>query len=408
MWIYFLIVRIASLWNAKARLLVRGQAAALSLLSEQVRQGDSWIWFHAASSGEFEQARPVIGRLRAAEAAAGRHSKVLVTFFSPSGYEMHKGCEEADMVTYLPFATRRNARRFVTLLQPRMAVFIKYEYWPAYLRELRRQQVPVFSVASIFRHGQAFFRPLIGPVYRRLLRCFTRLLVQDEASQQRLARYGITRTAVCGDPRFNRVLEVAASSAPDALVDRFAADGAPLIVAGSTWPHDERLLARYVAGHPGVRLLLVPHEIDDRHLHLIFQLFQGRIVRYSEATERNADTCRVMVVDRMGMLARLYRYATVAYVGGGFGAGIHNTLEAAAYGVPVVWGPRWQRFREAEGLIGAGAGFSIRNYKELSAVLDTQLAAPGEAGRKAEDYVRSEHDAAERICRELLASVEKS
>ncbi len=398
--LYFLAIRIASLWNKKAKKLVRGQAQTLDRLRTELSQGEQWIWFHAASTGEAEQARPIIEAMR----RQGEHRKILMSFFSPSGYELWAGREAengVDKVVYLPFATRRNAKRFIELLHPETALFIKYEYWPAYLKELKHRAIPTYSVASVFRKWQPFFKPLTGKIYRNLLHCFTTLLVQDEASKELLAQYGITNVTIVGDPRFNRVLQVAHSTATDKTTSMFCKGDAPVIVAGSTWDEDERLLVRYINSHPNVKLVLVPHEIDQEHLHRLFNLFRGRFIRYSEASEQNIQSCQTLLVDKMGLLSILYRYATVAYIGGGFGAGIHNTLEAAAYGVPVIWGKCYDHFREATDLIAVGGGFSIRNYKQLEGVLDAQLAVPQEAGRKALAYVESEQEAVKKIAEEI-------
>ncbi len=403
MYIYFLLIRIASLWNDKARRLLRGQRATLSLLQERLTKGH-WVWFHASSVGEFEQGRPIMERLRRERPEL----KILLTFFSPSGYELRKDWHGADIITYLPFATRRNARRFLNIVKPEKAVFIKYEFWPAYLKELRKRGIATYSVASVFRPEQFFFRPIIGKPYLSLLHCFTHLLVQDEASKELLAEHGVENVTVCGDPRFNRVAQIASEAKEIPLVDRFTstdsfrnmmAEGrcTKILVAGSTWVRDEELLNKYIVEHDDVRLVLVPHETDERHIQQIFRIFEGRYIRLSEATLRNVDLYRVLVVDEVGMLSSIYRYATVAYIGGGFGKGIHNTLEAAAYGVPVVWGKNYKRFREAKGLIAAGAGFAVSNYAELREALDNAFMNAAEAGKRAREYVLSETDAAERI-----------
>ena len=413
MLIYFFLIRVAALWNEKARMLVRGQRESMALLHEKVTDG-RWVWFHAASAGEAEQGRPLMEKLRLEQPK----TKILLTFFSPSGYMQHKDYKGADLVCYLPFATRRNAKRFLDIVKPCKAVFVKYEFWPAYLRELRRRGIETYSAASVFRRQQFFFRPIIGRPYLSLLRCFTKLLVQDEASRRLLAEYGIDNTVVTGDPRFNRVAHIAAQAKEIPLVDRFvqgmpenrtgsgrmATDGGQpsVLVAGSTWPADEELLQRYVSTHENVRLVLVPHETDEKHLHEIFRIFSGRFVRLSKANMRNVDCCRVLVVDTVGMLSSIYRYADVAYIGGGFGSGIHNTLEAAIYGIPVVWGSNYARFREAQGLIDAGGGFAAGNYTELEAALDHAFLNAREAGNRAKGYVLSETDAADRIYNEIF------
>lgn len=367
------------------------------------------IWFHAASVGEFEQARPIIERLRREQP----NRKILLTFFSPSGYEMRKDYDKVDYICYLPFATRRNAQQFISVFKPSMAIFVKYEFWPAYLRELKRQDIPTYNIAALFRENQAFFRWWGGP-YRKLLRSFTTLFVQDERSRELLARYGYDNAVVAGDTRFDRVVEILRDqreipqlmrfTEPEISAIHYDAEPPQVIVAGSTWPKDEELLARYLTEHPNIKLILTPHEIDAAHLHFIFNLFQGRLVRFSEATLMNVNTNNVLLIDRMGMLSRIYRFATVAYVGGGFGAGIHNTLEAAVYGVPVLFGPRYHKFREAEDLIEVGGGFAVSDYASFAAAMDEALAHPKEYGRKAGEYVRSEVGATDKIYHALFTS----
>lgn len=403
---YFFLLYIAAFFgHRKARLLVRGQRETVRILKNSpIQKFDKWrgcVWVHAASVGEFEQARPIIERLRAEHPC----EKIVLTFFSPSGYEMRKNYNKVDKVLYLPFATRRNARLFISTLQPKKAVFVKYEFWPAYLRELKKQEVPTFSISAIFRPKQLFFLPW-GKPYLQLLHCFTHIYVQDQASLELLQVHGISRCSVAGDTRFDRVNQLAAL--PSDLSEGVSMeDKQHLLIAGSTWQQDEQLLARYIDTHPDIRLLLVPHEITDSHLHQIFQFFHGRYMRLSEITlnpqRSTLPAPRVIVVDKMGLLSKLYRYGAVAYIGGGFGAGIHNTIEAAVYGMPVVFGPKYQHFREAKALIAAGAGFSIRNYKQLEQALDNAFAHADELGQKARQYVESELGATDKIYNELFS-----
>ena len=401
--LYFLCIKIAALLgHKKARLLVQGQQETI----EQMNRGElaahqGCIWIHAASVGEFEQARPLIERLVAA------HKKVVVTFFSPSGYEARKHFEQAAGVYYLPFATRSNAKKFIEALQPQMAIFVKYEFWPAYLKELKKHAIPTYSISAIFRPGQRFFR-WYGWFSRQLLHCFTHIFVQDEASLALLNRIGANNCSVAGDTRFDRVWDIVQrqNAQPDArltFVERFAADSERVIVAGSTWPADEELIAQYIEDKD-CKLILVPHEIDEEHLHKIFNLFQGRYVRLSHATGTALVRAKILVVDTIGLLSRIYRFGQVAYIGGGFGEGIHNTLEAAVYGVPVIFGPKYHHFREAQGLINAGAARSIRNYQEMEEALDTALAQHAELGAKAAEYVQSELGATQTIYNDLFGN----
>lgn len=415
MGIYFFLIKIAALLgHRKAKLLVAGQANTLNLLRQE--GAERWrnaIWFHAASVGEFEQARPIIEALKVKVESESERPKIILTFFSPSGFEMRKNYDKVDGVFYLPFATHRNAVSFLTALQPKMAIFIKYEFWPAYLKELKRRAIPTYSVSAIFRESQLFFKPW-GGAYRSLLHCFTKLFVQDEASKALLNKFQIDEVEVTGDTRFDRVAQVAAQAKEIALVQQFSrveseseseSGKCRVLMAGSTWPEDEELLARYVEEHEDVKLVLVPHEIDEEHLHRIFQIFKGQFVRYTQTTPMNIQHTRVLVVDTMGLLSSLYRYADVAYIGGGFGVGIHNTLEAAVYGIPVLFGPNYQRFREAVGLIAAGASRSVSNYDELRDGLDNAFANQAQMGAKAKAFVEDGCGATQSILRSLKLKV---
>lgn len=399
MFVYFWILRLAALLgHSKARKLVCGQQRSLSDLEQWVAtlNGEKVLWVHAASVGEFEQARPIIERLR----RELPFRKILLTFFSPSGYELRKDYSMVDKVVYLPFATRRNAKRMVELLPLDAAVMVKYEFWPAYLDALHSHHVPTYLISAIFRSSQLFFCPF-GKGYRRLLHVFDRIFVQDAASAALLREYGVNKVEVAGDTRFDRVVEVRKQAQDLPVVERFVAGSDCVIVAGSTWLKDEQLLARYISDRTDVKVVLVPHEIDNDHLHEIFQLLEGRYVRYTEATAERMDNCRVLLVDTIGVLSSIYRYGNVAYVGGGFGVGIHNTLEAAVYGMPVVFGPNWEKFREARGLIEAGAAVSVKNYRELAVALDRAIAEQEAMGQKANDYVQGERGATNRILKHL-------
>lgn len=391
MHLYFFLVRLAALLgHEKAKKLVAGQRCTFDDLKPL--QGTNVVWIHAASVGEFEQARPIIERLKKEKP----EQKILLTFFSPSGYELRKDYPYVDKVVYLPFATERNAERFLQSVHVELAIFVKYEFWPAYLKALQRHHIPTYLISAIFRPGQLFFLPW-GKGYLKLLTCFTHIFVQDEASRQLLVSHAIREVEVAGDTRFDRVEEVMTHAKDLPLVQAFVEGAERVLVAGSTWPIDEQLLSRYIAERPNTRLVLVPHEIGAEHLHQIFQYFEGRYVRYSEATSTNIHHCSVLLVDTIGVLSSIYRYGQVAYIGGGFGEGIHNTLEAAVYGMPVVFGKKWKKFREARGLLTAGAARTVRNYDELVAALDEAFLRQTEMGRKASDYVQSERGATHRI-----------
>lgn len=405
-YIYFLLIRIAALFgHRKAQLLVRGEREAMGIVNAWRQAiGDAPVlWFHAASVGEFEQARPIIERLRKEQP----QYKILLTFFSPSGYELRKNYDQVDAVCYLPFATRRKAKQFMDTVRPSKVVFVKYEFWPAYLYALQAKQVPTYLISAIFRPKQYFFR-WWGKPWLPMLRCFTQVFVQDEASRQLLVQHGVTAVEVAGDTRFDRVTAIAQQKKELHIVERFIAppielmDAQKVLVAGSTWPKDEELLARYMREHEDVKLILAPHEINKEHLDYIFQLFEGRFVRYTEATPVNILHTRVLLVDTIGVLSSLYRYGQVAYVGGGFGVGIHNTIEAAVYGIPVLFGTNYHAFREAKGLIDAGAAVSVRNYKELTVALDATFETYEQMGQKAKAYVESELGATEHIMKAIF------
>lgn len=401
MLIYIFLVWLAGLFgHKKARMLFVGQRKATDALRMKLPHKSSKqerIWIHAASVGEFEQARPIIERLRTERLEV----QIVLTFFSPSGYNLRKDYDKVDAVTYLPFATRRNARMFLDVVKPDMAIFVKYEFWPAYLRELNKRGVKTYSVSSIFRERQAFFR-WWGKPYLNILKFFTAIYVQDEASARLLQAHNIDKVEVAGDTRFDRVHAIAQLSKDIPQIARFVESSERVIIAGSTWQPDEELLARYIGENPDVKLVLAPHEIHEAHLHQIFQLFEGRYVRFTEATINNLDAVRVLVVDTMGMLSSIYRYGTVAYIGGGFGVGIHNTIEAAVYGLPVLFGPNYRNFREACALIDAGGGKSVKNYREFKAAMDEALANHEKIGKKASDYVASELGATDKIYKKLF------
>ena len=374
------------------------------------------IWIHSASVGEFEQARPIIEQLKIKNSKL----KIVLTFFSPSGYELRKNYELVDGVFYLPFPNRRNANKFIDALQPSKVLFVKYEFWPPYLRALKKRGIPTFSISAIFRPTQRFFH-WYGKSSLNLLKCFTHLYVQDEASRALLAEHGLENCTVTGDTRFDRVVKIAdavrsepanAVGSPLAVrltpIAQFVQGAERVLVAGSTWPKDEALLAQLKIQNEKLKIILVPHEINDEHLHFIFNLFEGRIVKYSAVTGEGlpmTDESRfnilqhaqVMVLDTIGLLSSIYRFGQVAYIGGGFGVGIHNTIEAAVYGVPVLFGPNYHHFREAQGLIDAGAGKSVSNYAELAEAIETAFANHEEIGAKAAQYVESELGATEKI-----------
>ena len=394
--VYGLLIALASLFNEKASLMRKGQNRTFALLKEKLEPTARYVWFHAASLGEFEQGRPVIEQLKKERT----DTKIVLTFFSPSGYEVRKNYAGADIVCYLPLDTPRSARRFVQMVKPVQAIFIKYEFWPNYLLALQAQQVPTYSISAIFRPNQLFFQ-WYGSWYKKLLQTFKHIFVQDEVSLKLLADNGISNATIAGDSRFDRVVDLAGQANSIPLVEAFVQGAQKVIVAGSSWPKDEELLVRYLKEHADVKLILVPHEIHEAHLSAIFKLLGADYVRYTQADESNILSANCLVVDTIGLLSSIYRYGQLAYIGGGFGVGIHNTLEAAVYGVPVVFGPTFQKFREARELIAEGGAFSIDGYESLQLTLD-QLFEDKKGGAVAGAYVRKNTGATELILKRLI------
>ncbi len=397
-YLYALAVRLASLTNRKARLMIKGHRKTWRTLRDHAKERQHYVWFHAASLGEFEQGRPLMERLRREHP----EKRILLTFFSPSGYEVRKDYAGADLVCYLPFDTPLNARRFVRLVQPEKAFFIKYEFWHHYIDELHRAGVPVYSVSSIFRNDQIFFRPY-GRGYARVLHHFNHFFVQNEASRRLLNSLGVTQVSVTGDTRFDRVIDIRNQAKSLPLAAALTGDSRT-IVAGSTWPPDEEILIPYFNRHPELKLIIAPHEVNEERLRSIEQRLKRPALRYSQATPESSAQADCLIIDGYGLLSSLYRYATLAYVGGGFGVGIHNVPEAAVYGVPVFFGPNNQRFREARDLINEGGSFEVTSADDFQAQADRLLAderALAKSGQAAGDYIRRNSGATEAIFREV-------
>lgn len=397
-YLYALAVRLASLTNRKARLMIKGHRKTWRTLRDHAKERQHYVWFHAASLGEFEQGRPLMERLRREHP----EKRILLTFFSPSGYEVRKDYAGADLVCYLPFDTPLNARRFVRLVQPEKAFFIKYEFWHHYIDELHRTGVPVYSVSSIFRNDQIFFRPY-GRGYARVLHHFNHFFVQNEASRRLLNSLGVTQVSVTGDTRFDRVIDIRNQAKSLPLAAALTGDSRT-IVAGSTWPPDEEILIPYFNRHPELKLIIAPHEVNEERLRSIEQRLKRPALRYSQATPESSAQADCLIIDGYGLLSSLYRYATLAYVGGGFGVGIHNVPEAAVYGVPVFFGPNNQRFREARDLINEGGSFEVTSADDFQAQADRLLAderALAKSGQAAGDYIRRNSGATEAIFREV-------
>ncbi|RYZ21344.1 MAG: 3-deoxy-D-manno-octulosonic acid transferase [Chitinophagaceae bacterium] len=359
--LYALAIRIAARFNGKARAWVEGRRNWQERLRQALAGSDApVIWMHSASAGEFEQGKPVLEALR--QQYPGY--RILVSFFSPSGYEVGVKYKGADVVTYLPLDTHANAERFVDTVRPALVLFVKYDYWYHHLNAVCRSGTPLLLVSALFRPRQAFFK-WYGGLHRRMLTFFKRLFVQDDASVELLRRIGVAHASAAGDTRFDRVAHITHNPAPLPLIEAFVRNEDPVLVAGSTWPEDEDLLSGL---RLHLRLIIAPHEIGQAHVEQIRARYGPEAITFSELQRRGAapPEVRVLIVDNVGMLSRLYQYADITYIGGGFNkSGIHNTLEAAAWGKPVLFGPNYQKFREAIGLIDCGAAFSVGTAEEL-------------------------------------------
>ena len=408
--IYFVLwgIAIASLFNEKVRKMWRGERDAFRVLRENVDPSEKYIWFHAASLGEFEQGRPLMERIR----RDYPQYKILLTFYSPSGYEVRKNYEGADIICYMPVDTRLNAIRFLRLVRPVMAFFIKYEFWSNFLHILKYRNIPTYSVSSIFREVQVLFK-WYGRSYANVLKCFTRFFVQNEESKRLLAGIGITDVDVVGDTRFDRVLQIkeAAKHLPicEAFRKGISAEspaGIPsqdykVFVAGSSWPPDEEIFIRFFNEHKDWRLLIAPHVIAEEHLKLILSLLKDKkVVRYTQTTPEEAAGADVLIIDCFGLLSSMYHYGDVAYIGGGFGVGIHNTLEAAVWNMPVIFGPNNKKFQEAQGLLKSGGGFEINNFEDFAGLMKSMMndaAFLKSAGEKAGEFVASLSGATDKV-----------
>lgn len=381
--IYFVFwgIAIASLFNEKVRKMWRGEREAFKILKQKVDPNAKYIWFHAASLGEFEQGRPLMERIR----KDYPQYKILLTFYSPSGYEVRKNYEGADIICYMPVDTRLNAIRFLRLVRPVMAFFIKYEFWSNFLHILKHRNIPTYSVSSIFREDQVFFK-WYGRNYAGVLKCFTRFFVQNEESKRLLEGIGITAVDVVGDTRFDRVLQIKEAAKQLPICEAFRTGVASsqsadvphhdfkVFVAGSSWPPDENIFIPFFNEHKDWRLLIAPHVIAEEHLKLILSLIKGKkVVRYTQTTPEEAAEADVLIIDCFGLLSSMYNYGDVAYIGGGFGVGIHNTLEAAVWNMPVIFGPNNKKFQEAQGLLKSGGGFEINTYEDFSGLMSSLM-----------------------------------
>lgn len=398
--LYVLGIRIASIRNQKAGEWVAGRKNLLEELSSKITQSDRTIWFHCASAGELEQGKPLIEECK----KQYPEHKIVISFFSPSGFAAAQKYQHADVVTYLPADTPENAKRFVELLHPELVVFVKYEYWYHHLAAVAFRHIPLLLISAIFREEQVFFK-WYGSFYRQLLFLFRQIFVQDEASLQLLRKHNINHCSISGDTRFDRVKKIAGNFSPLQEIENFKGRDA-LVVAGSTWPDDERFLEKYIYTTEA-KLVIAPHEISESHIRQIKNLFSDSIL-FSEYSKSPQKGKRVLIIDNFGMLSKLYHYADITYIGGGFNkSGIHNTLEAAVYGKPVIFGPHYQKFKEARELVSGGGAFSFSSAGGLEVQMDHLLYNSEKlqrAGSASKDYVEKNTGATAEILHYIQAN----
>lgn len=386
---YGLLIHIAAFFSSKAKLWVQGRKQLWTQVQDQIKAGEERVWFHCASLGEFEQARPLIKAYRVAHP----HQKIVLTFFSPSGYEIRKHYQGVDYVFYLPLDTPSNAKKWLQAIQPQKVFFIKYEFWRNILYQLHQQQIPTYLVAGTFREKQVFFK-WYGGFFKQILSYFTHLFVQNQQSLQLLQKHQIKHCTYAPDTRFDRVFQTAQTAPTLPFIEQFK-NNKQLLVLGSSWPADEALFAQlFPQVPPNYKLLIAPHEINEAHLQQIEQLWQGQCIRYSVGTKKAAllQEQPILIIDNIGMLSTIYQYSDITYIGGGFGVGIHNILEAAIFGMPLLFGPNYHKFQEAKDLIQKKAAFSIKDIEELQKIIttlqeDSQLYQT--ASSQAQQYVQN-------------------
>jgi len=402
--IYSLIVRIVAPFNKKAKKMLAGQKETFSILRNQLDPSASYIWFHAASLGEFEQGRPLIEKLRHEKP----EYKILLTFFSPSGYEVRKNYPGADIVCYLPFDHYWNARKFLLLVKPAMAIFIKYEFWLSYLNNLKRLEIPTYIISTVFRPKQVFFR-WYAHRYRKVLNNFNWFFVQDQQSFELLKRFNYHNASVTSDTRFDRVYEIFEQRKELPVIENFINQNknkkVVTLVAGSTWIKDEDILIPYFNQHPEIKLIIAPHEINKQRIEALTNRITRPVLRYSQANENNICDADCLIIDCFGLLSSVYRYGDLAYVGGGFGKGIHNILEAAVYGVPVIFGPNYYKFIEAKELITCRGAIAVKSKADFNSCMNNFISYSElirKYGKSAREYVISNLGATNKIYKLIM------
>lgn len=362
-------LKIVALFSPKIKLFVEGRKNVFSILEEKIKPEDKTIWFHAASLGEYEQGLPVIEKIKEKYPT----HKIIVTFFSPSGYEVRKNNTVADVTIYLPLDTKSNAKRFLKLVHPEFAFFIKYEFWLNYLKELEKSKTPTYLISGIFRDSQMFFK-WYGGFYRKALKAFTYFFVQNESSKQKIEAIGFKNVIVSGDTRFDRVVAILERDNTLDYIENFK-NNQQTIVIGSSWPKDEVLIAEYINQAPeNVKFIIAPHNIKADQISNLKSQITKSTVLFSEKDNKDLSNYNVFIIDTIGILTKIYSYGTIAYVGGGFGnPGIHNILEPATFGIPIVIGPNYSNFAEAVSLVELGGCIPISNISELKEILDRLL-----------------------------------
>lgn len=389
--IYFFAIFIFSFFNDKAKKWVDGRKNIFVTIEKKISEvrtpNSELVWFHCSSLGEFEQGRPLIEKIRSQNPKV----KIILTFFSPSGYEVRKNYAIADAVFYLPLDSKENAEKFIGLLKPRLSVFVKYEFWHHYISVLHSKNIPSILVSALFRNNQIFFK-WYGMFFKNLLPKFSHIFVQDENSLRLLQSVGVQNTSLANDTRFDRVLDISRQVKPILLIEKFK-DGKNIFIAGSTWEKDEDIISNCKLQIANCKLIIAPHEIDEKHLQTIIQKFnKSKIIRYSQANENNVHDKDMLLIDNIGILSSLYQYGKFAYIGGGFGRTIHNIQEPAVFGLPVFFGPHFRKFNEAKELVKTNGAFPIKNADELEEKLFSLIKN------------ESEYQTASEICKKYVLS----
>jgi 3-deoxy-D-manno-octulosonic-acid transferase len=397
--IFSALAHLISPFNSRASFWVKGRKKWAEKIAEKIKSGDRVIWIHCASLGEFEQGRPVIEAIKKKMPVF----KIVITFFSPSGYEIRKNYNNADCISYLPSDTPGNAAKFIGLVKPEFVIFVKYEFWNNYISVLYKNKIPLYLISGIFRQGQHFFK-WYGSFFRSMLRKFEIIFVQDQRSFDLLSGIGIENVYLAGDTRFDRVVQIAGTSRVIQKLEHFRGNE-KLFLAGSSWQQDEEIIAEYINSFPlRMKWVFAPHEIDKSNIERLEKLIKVKHVRFSEYSERSADA-RVLIIDNIGMLSSAYRYAYIAAIGGGFGKGIHNILEPACWGIPVLFGPKHENFKEALDLLATGAAKSFLTFDDFRRILDLWLSDEKKYTNSAEmasKYVKENAGATEIIIKEIL------